>query len=275
VLNPLKKVRSAVGTAIRRAAGTDQLQAELTLLKSRVDCDPALFHALAAERLTPGYADRYARAEPLVTICIATYNRAELLCDRTLKSLVEQSYRNLQIVVVGDGCTDDTERRVAAIRDSRIHFLNLAERGDYPEESSRRWCVAGTKPFNVALGLAEGDFITHLDDDDRHLPERVETLLRFGRERRLEFVFHPFAVENSDGTWTTNEAASFGLGRVTSSSIFYDRFFTRIPLDIDAHLLGEPGDWNRLRKFPYLGARIGRCPEVLLEHYRERNQRSS
>jgi glycosyltransferase involved in cell wall biosynthesis len=275
MVNPLKKVRSALGAAIRRAAGTDRLQEEITLLKSRVDCDPALFHALAAERLTPEYAERYTRAEPLVSICVATYNRAELLCERTLKSLIGQTYGNIEIVVVGDGCSDDTEQRVAALGDERIRFVNLPERGNYPAEPVRRWSVAGTAPFNVAIGLARGDFITHLDDDDEHVPDRVEKLVRFSQAESLEFVFHPFVVENDDGSWTTNEAATFGMQRVTSSSIFYDRFFTRIPLDIDAHLLGEPGDWNRLRKFPYLGARIGRHPDVLLRHFRERNQRSA
>jgi glycosyltransferase involved in cell wall biosynthesis len=274
-LNPLRGLRSAFGAAIRRAAGTAELQTEISLLKSRVDCDPALFHQLEAERLTPAYAARYTMPEPLVSICIATYNRAELLCERTLRSLVGQTYGNIEMIVVGDACSDDTERRVAAIGDDRIRFVNLPERGAYPEEPSRRWRVAGTKPFNVALTLADGEFITHLDDDDEHSPDRIEKLVRFSQEKRLEFVFHPFAVENGDGSWTTNEAATFGVERVTSSSIFYDRFFKRVPLDIDAHLLGEPGDWNRLRKFPYLGARIGRHPDVLLRHFRERNQRSA
>jgi glycosyltransferase involved in cell wall biosynthesis len=275
MVNPLRRGRSVLGGAIRRAAGTADLQAQINLLKSRLDCDPGLFHQLEAERRTAAYAERYAKPDPLVSICVTTYNRAELLCGRALKSLIGQTYRNIEIIVVGDACSDDTEERVAAIGDGRISFVNLPERGNYPEEPRRRWSVAGTKPFNVALTLANGDFITHLDDDDRHSPDRIEKLLRFSQEKRLEFVFHPFAVENSDGTWSTNEAATFDMARVTSSSIFYDRFFKRVPLDIDAHLLGEPGDWNRLRKFPYLGARIGRCPEVLLQHFRERNQRSA
>jgi hypothetical protein len=275
MVNPLRRGRSVLGGAIRRAAGTADLQAQINLLKSRLDCDPGLFHQLEAERRTAAYAERYAKADPLVSICVTTYNRAELLCGRALKSLIGQTYRNIEIIVVGDACSDDTEERVAAIGDDRISFVNLPERGNYPEEPRRRWSVAGTKPFNVALTLANGDFITHLDDDDRHSPDRIEKLLRFSQDKRLEFVFHPFAVENSDGTWSTNDAATFDMARVTSSSIFYDRFFKRVPLDIDAHLLGEPGDWNRLRKFPYLGARIGRCPEVLLQHFRERNQRSA
>lgn len=249
------------------------LRAELLLLKSRVDTEPGLFPALAAERLSPAYRQRRENPSPLVSICIATYNRGELVCDRAIASLLEQTHRNIEVIVIGDHCTDDTEARVAAIRDSRLRFVNLPERGNYPEEPHRRWCVAGTTPVNVALSMAEGDFITHLDDDDRHVPDRIEKLLTFVRSEALELAYHPFTCENQNGSWTVNGADRFELGRITSSSIFYDRFFARIPWDIDAHLLDEPGDWNRLRKFAYLGARIGRHPEPLLEHFRERNQR--
>lgn len=251
------------------------IRAELDLLRSRVDSDPGLFRALEAERRSDAYAARYSAAQPLVSICIATFNRGELVCERAIRSLLDQTYRNLEIIVVGDGCTDDTEARVANIRDSRLTFVNLAERGDYPSDPQRRWCVAGTAAVNKALDLASGDFITHLDDDDRHAPERVEKLVRFCQANRLEAAWHPFAVERADGSWATNPAETFAAGSVTTSSIFYDRFFKRIPWDIEAHLMGEPGDWNRLRKFAFLGARTGRHPDVLLEHFKERNQRAS
>jgi hypothetical protein len=49
----------------------------------------------------------------------------------------------------------------------------------------------------------------------------------------------------------------------------------RIGWDINAHLLAEPGDWNRLRKFLYLGVKAQRVPEALLRHYKERAQKSA
>ena len=257
-------------TTVSRVAA---LEAEITLLKSRVDCAPGLFDELRTERNSTAYAERYSVGHtPLVSICVATYNRGDLLCERALKSLVQQTYQNIEIVVVGDGCTDDTERRVAAIPDSRIRFINLSERGIYPDEAYRRWCVAGTAPLNAALAIASGDFITHLDDDDEHSPDRIEKLVRHCQATGAEVVYHPFAFEARDGGWRINNAGTFAFGRVTTSSIFYDAFYRRIPWDIEAHLLNEPGDWNRLRKFIYLGAKIDRFPDVLLRHFRERSQ---
>ncbi len=62
-------------------------------------------------------------------------------------------------------------------------------------------------------------------------------------------------------------------GQATTSSIFYHHWLGRYPWDIDAHLLLEPGDWNRMRKFKYLGVTVERYPEPLLRHFRERHQR--
>ena len=70
--------------------------------------------------------------------------------------------------MVGDCCTDDTAERISHIRDDRLRFVNLSERGRYPEEPYLRWMVAGTVPFNHALSLTRGQFVTHLDDDDEY-----------------------------------------------------------------------------------------------------------
>src|SRR5262249_1151961 len=46
-------------------------------------------------------------AEPLVSVCVATYNRAGLLTERCLPSVLGQTYRRFELIVVGDGCTDE------------------------------------------------------------------------------------------------------------------------------------------------------------------------
>ena len=55
-----------------------------------------------------------------------------------------------------------------------------------------RWMVAGTAPINLALSLARGDFITHLDDSDEHPEDRIAKLVSFIRESKADFVWHPF-----------------------------------------------------------------------------------
>ena len=206
-------------------------------------------------------------------MCIATYNRGELLLERSLKSILNQDYSNLQIVVVGDCCTDDTAERMAALADQRVEFINLPERGRYPDEPRLRWMVAGTVAVNHALSLARGEFITHLDDDDEQPRDRIRKLVAFIREKRADIVWHPFKYERIPDEWHINHAPKFAVNQVTTSSAFYHRWFKSIPWDIGAWRYLEPGDWNRFRKFRYLGVHAERHPDVLLSHYRERNQK--
>lgn len=241
-------------------------------LRSARDLGLGAMLRFRTERRSRAYQAVYDDPEPLVTICIGTYNRAHLLLERSVRSALGQTYRKIEVVVVGDHCTDGTDALMRSVDDSRLKWINLPEPSLYPEDPEKRWLVAGTVPFNRALTEARGSFVTHLDDDDEHAPDRIEKLLGFIRETRADLVYHPFEAELETGEWTVNPAAHFMMGRVTTSSIFYHRRLAAIPWDLEAHRRDEPGDWSRLRKFRYLGARICRYPEPLLKHYRERNQ---
>lgn len=247
---------------------------EIDTLKSRLDVPDQLFEQFQIDRASAEYQAAYTVEEPLVTVCIATYNRGQLLLERSVRSVLAQTYRNIELIVVGDCCTDDTAERMAAVRDPRLTFVNLPQRGNYPANPEWRWMVAGSTPMNEALSRARGHFITHLDDDDEFAPERIEVLLETIRRERADLVWHPFHAQNPGMEWELNESASFELGRVTTSSVFYHGWFRRIGWDINAYRMREPGDWNRFRKFRYLGAKLERDPRPLLRHYRERNQAS-
>ena len=225
----------------------------------------------ALARSTRGYRAIYDLPTPLVSILIPTYNRGELLVRRAVASSLAQTYTNIEVLVVGDCCTDDTAKLMAEVRDPRVTFVNLPERGDYPADPALRWLVAGYAPFERLTAMARGDFITHLDHDDEHAPDRVEKLLAFIRETRADLVYHPFRWETAGGEWMINEASKFWLGSVTTSSVFYHRWFRQFGADPRCYRYLEPGDWNRFRKFLYVGARIRRFPEILLTHYKEQS----
>jgi len=60
--------------------------------------------------------------DPLVSILIATYNRPKCLTQRAIKSVLNQTYENFEIVVVGDHCSEETVRAVEKIDDERLIF---------------------------------------------------------------------------------------------------------------------------------------------------------
>lgn len=250
-----------------------QYDSELDTIRCRIDMPDQLLDDYLRDRKTADFQSVFQKTNPLITVCVATYNRGQLLTERTIPSILQQTHKNLELIVVGDCCQDDTTERINRINDSRLRFINLDERGSYPDDRNLRWMVAGTKPANHALSLAQGDFITHLDDDDRFPLDRLERLLNFARDQKAEFIWHPFLHETADGEWKLNSAEDFTCGKVTTSSVFYHRWFSRIGWDINAYRLKEPGDWNRFRKLKYLGVSHARYPEPMLFHYREQNRR--
>lgn len=243
---------------------TVRLNYELEALKCSLQVDPELlddFEEWKASTPIP--------SEPLVSVCVATYNRPHLLATRCLRSICEQSYRKLQIVVVGDGSSIETRQAVEKIGDPRIDFYNLPQRGHYPQNAHRRWMVAGTPAINEALRRARGDYITHLDDDDEYLPGRIESLVAFAQQTKADFIWHPFWYDSDQG-WIVLACELMMCGSVTTSSVFYRSWFKKIEWDLGAHRLLEPGDWNRFRRFKYFEPLMARYPEPLLRHYRER-----
>jgi glycosyltransferase involved in cell wall biosynthesis len=126
--------------------------------------------------------DEYVRPEPrasegpLVTVVMAAYNRAEVL-RHALASAIGQSYRNTEILVIGDACTDDSQQVVAATAagDERVRWRNL---------ETNFGSQAG--PNQAGLDSARGELIAYLGQDDLwrrdHLALAVADLERSGAD---------------------------------------------------------------------------------------------
>ena len=73
------------------------------------------------------FEDNYIKSQknPLVSICVPTFNRGPILVDRAIKSALSQTYQNIELIVVGDCCTDNTEELLAKIKDPRLKFYNM------------------------------------------------------------------------------------------------------------------------------------------------------
>jgi glycosyltransferase involved in cell wall biosynthesis len=103
-------------------------------------------------------------AEPLFSIMTATYNRAHLL-PRAVNSVLNQTYQNLELIIVNDGSTDNTEDVCRSFSDHRIR---------YHKQTPNRGVLAAR---NKALDLATGDYVAILDDDDELVPQAMEMAL--------------------------------------------------------------------------------------------------
>ena len=133
---------------------------------------------------------------PLVSVYIPTYNRAQLLVERAVSSVLSQTYRNLELVIVGDHCTDNTAKVLSQIADPRLRFHNLpARKRRYPDVAEIHWLAGPVVPANAALELVRGKWIARIDDDDIWTPDHIEVLLRFAQKECSEFVSAAYATE--------------------------------------------------------------------------------
>jgi hypothetical protein len=216
---------------------------------------PAKVEAL---RKAADYEAPYA-PDPLVSVVIPTYNRAEILCDRALASLRRQTYENWEAIVVGDCCTDDTEERIRAIGDGRIRFENLPFRGPYPENPDELWKMAGVYASNRAAELASGAWIAPLDDDDEWDDDHLEVLLAHAQSKHVEVAYAKWRIKDARNGRLLKRTR--GMWPVTDTHFAFQCAIVHIglravPFDPNAHLAGEPGDLNRARRLWDAGVRF-------------------
>lgn len=100
---------------------------------------------------------------PLVSAAIITHNRAHYLED-AIGSVLDQSFRDLELIVVDDGSTDDTESVVARHRDPRVRYVRQRHSG----KAAAR---------NAAVAHARGELLAFCDSDDIWYPDRLERQL--------------------------------------------------------------------------------------------------
>jgi len=101
---------------------------------------------------------------PKVSVIIPTYNRTHYVCE-AIDSVLSQTFKDLEVIVVDDGSTDDA-RQVLENYSSRIYYIYQENRG----RSEAR---------NKGIKAAKGEYIAFLDDDDIWLPYKLERQVQF------------------------------------------------------------------------------------------------
>jgi glycosyltransferase involved in cell wall biosynthesis len=114
---------------------------------------------------------------PTVTVIIATYNKSSVL-RYAIDSVLWQTFRDFELWVIGDGCTDDSEAVVGAYDDPRVHWFNLPENTGYQSE-----------PHNEGLRRARGKYIAYLNHDDIWLPNHLQVLVDCIEENEADFAY--------------------------------------------------------------------------------------
>ncbi len=103
--------------------------------------------------------------QPLVSIILPVYNAAPFL-RQSLESIIDQTYRKFELIIINDGSSDQSDDIITSYNDPRIRYFKHANIG-----------VAAT--LNKAIQLVNGDYIWRHDADDISLNDKLESQVQF------------------------------------------------------------------------------------------------
>jgi glycosyltransferase involved in cell wall biosynthesis len=139
---------------------------------------------------------------PIVSVCIPTFNRAALL-RQTIESVLSQSFRDFELIVVDNASADNTESVVKSFDESRLTYVrnatNIGSRGNW----------------NRCLTLARGKYISIFPDDDLMMPDNLAVKTDvLSQHPRVGLVHSKYHLIDSEGRITrSNTNWGHGLDR--------------------------------------------------------------
>lgn len=197
--------------------------------------------------------------QKMISVVIPTYNRKEKLSD-CIQSVLAQSYRNIEVLVVDDASSDGTEEIFQNVSDPRLLYFRY--------ETNRGACYAR----NYGAERAKGEFLAFQDSDDKWHSDKLEKQYGFLRSADADMCFcgmnrvsasgsrfyypvHPFTPEHGVEEFLAENRAS------TQTMLMYKRVWEQLRFDED---IRRYQDWDfGIRA----AARFSLCylPEALVE----------
>ena len=125
---------------------------------------------------------------PLVSVVMPAYNARDYI-EAAVRSVLEQTVTDLELIVIDDGSTDGTQELLyrLAHEDQRIRFL-INEQNLGPARTRNR-----------GFALCKGEYAALLDSDDHWHPEKLEKQLALARQTQADIVYCSYAIVNETG----------------------------------------------------------------------------
>ena len=179
----------------------------------------------------------------LVSIIIPTFNRADSITT-AVNSALNQTYSNVEVIIIDDGSIDNTKDVVERIHDERVRYIQLVQN------------AGASHARNVGIREANGVYISFHDSDDVMYPEKIQTQLDYLKKTGSEMVYCQVARFDLSGrslgnlpikTKTYNSIEStyehflmcgkvwtqtiFGTSRSIKSVLFDEKMKCRVDMD--------------------------------------------
>ncbi len=191
----------------------------------------------------------------LVSVYMPTRNRVTLL-DKAIDSVLSQTYSNIELVVVNDASSDDTEnylRRRSQTEPRLRYFSNSIPRG---ASASR----------NIAISRSRGEFVTGLDDDDQFVAHRIGAFVEYWNLLTSKGVqpaclyAQDICLSNGVRYQVTQKRSSVSFDELFEQNYIGSQIFAPKAHFIDAGLFDEQlPAWQDLECFMKVLAKFGRA----------------
>ncbi len=100
-----------------------------------------------------------------VSVITPVYNGSQTIKE-SINSILNQTYKNIELIIINDGSTDDSENIIKSVNDSRIKYYKIKNSG------------SPARPRNFGIKKSTGDFIAFCDQDDVWYPEKIEKQIK-------------------------------------------------------------------------------------------------
>lgn len=127
--------------------------------------------------------------QPLISVIVPVYNGQDYLA-KCIESIENQTYENLEVIIINDGSTDDTGRVCVKLKEKyeNIHIITMEDEG-----------VSAAR--NAGLDMAKGAFVTFVDADDRLRPRTLQSLFEGIMETGSDICGCSFQMWKQEEEW--------------------------------------------------------------------------
>jgi glycosyltransferase involved in cell wall biosynthesis len=115
-------------------------------------------------------------SSPKISIILPTYDGAKYI-RRSIESCLNQTYKNIELIIVDDGSTDQTYQIVTSYKDKRLKYIRHNENKGLPHA------------LNTGFAKAAGEYLTWTSDDNCYANKAIEKMLSFLKDKQCSFVF--------------------------------------------------------------------------------------
>lgn len=165
---------------------------------------------------------------PFVSVIIPTHNRP-LTLKKAVLSVLNQTYRDLELIVIDDGLKERAEKIISEINDPRLIYLkHETEKG-------------GGAARNTGIKAAQSNFIAFLDDDDEWLPEKLSLQMAQFKNTPQDVGFCFCAVKNITAQGLEKTSVSEGIADYFELALATFKKFLTVTLIIKKHVFNEVG----------------------------------